>query len=434
MSASASLPAPPRRLMGDVLLVARGAVFGQAPFVLVAPLISRLYRADDLGIYGLVLAFVGVAASVAGLRFELAAISAREREDARALLVLSLLAVLPVSGAATLLLGALKLTAVGSYNVLPWGLVAVTGVTIAAAGAYSTLRCWLVRRHRFALVSSSLALQGGLRALVPLVLAPLHVGAAALVGAELLARLSSVSVMALRGDLLAGLRTLRLSAATLRERAERFWKYPVLLVPSALIDAGATALPVPILATCYGLAATGKFVLVQRLLMLPLALIVGSVGDVFHAHAAEIGGQRPEAVGRFLANTAGRLLLFALAVYVPVALLAPFTAAWVFGRQWADAGPLISALAPLCIAQTVVSPISRALLLSGREERKLLADLACLVLPITTLYLMRGKPMIAAIACYSLAAVLALGIYYIVIVKSLQRGPPPGAGMRGLPR
>jgi O-antigen/teichoic acid export membrane protein len=422
VTASASLPTPTRRLLGDVLLVARGTLFGQAPFALVTPLITRLYLPAELGIYGLALAFVGIAAPVVGLRFELAAISARDSRDSRALLWLSGLAILPVSCLCTALLCALKARRVGSYDALSWWIVAATGATIAASGAYSTLRCWLVRRHRFSLVATSLTLQGGVRALIPVVLAPLGAGAPLLIGAELLSRLSAAGLMMRLGGLGSALRAVRIPARALREPLAKYWKYPVLLGPSALIDAAATALPVPILATCYGLDAAGKFALVQRLVMLPAALIVSSVGDVFHAHAASIIGQTPGAVGRFLASTAARLLLFALAVYLPVAVLAPLTAGWVFGRQWADAGPMIAVLAPLCIAQTVVSPISRGLLLSGREERKLLADLVCLALPLATLYLASGRPIIVDIACFSAASVIAFVIYYAVIVQALRKG------------
>jgi hypothetical protein len=65
------------------------------------------------------------------------------------------------------------------------------------------------------------------------------------------------------------------------------------------------------------------------------------------------------------------------------------------------------------------------LLLSGREEHKLLADIACLVLPIATLYLASGHPMLVAIACFSAAAVVASVIYYAVIVQALRNGPAP---------
>ena len=418
---------PSRRLLGDTLLIARGTVIGQAPFVLATPLITRLFPAAELGIYGVALAYVGITAPIAGLRFELAAISARNEEDARALLVLSALLIVPVTLACTALLCLLKSRAIGSYGALSWWLVALTGATVAAGGAYSTLRSWLARSTRFRVVANSLTLQGWLRAAIPVLFAPVAAGAVLLVSAELAARLSSVLLMARRSGLYALLAKPRLSAGSLRERAARFWKYPLLLAPSALIDAAATLLPVPIVATCYGLGAAGKFALVQRLVVLPAALIVGSVGDVFHAHAANILGQRREAVGGFLAMTAGRLLLLATVVYVPVGLLAPFTAGWVFGRQWSDIGIMIAALAPLCIAQTTVSPISRGLLLSGREERKLIADVVCLVLPLTTLYLTSRWPIIIAITCYSLAATFANGVYYLIIVQALKRAASPSA-------
>jgi len=424
VTARGLLQASSRQLLIDVLLVARGALIGQAPFVLATPLITRLYPASQLGIYGLALAFVGIAAPVVGLRYELAAISASDRDDARALFSLSALAIVPLSAASALVLCALKTLGIGSYNALSWTIVAATCLTVAAAGTYSTLRCWLVRRHRFALVSNSTTLQGALRAFLAVVLAPLGAGAMQLIAAELVSRLTGAGMMALRGGLRGTLGAVRIPASMLWQRARKFWKYPLLMGPSALIDSAAAALPVPILATYYGLEATGKFALVQRVVMLPATFIVSSVGDVFHAHAASISGQHADSVGSFLATTALRLLLFALAIYVPVALVAPFTAKWIFGPQWADTGLMIAVLVPLCIAQTVVSPISRGLLLAGREERKLFADVACLVLPIATLYLMRKHSILTAIAAFSAASVVAFVIYYVVIVTALQKGLP----------
>ena len=422
MNTSASWQFSPRRLLGDALLVARGTIVGQGPFVLVTPLITRLFSAADLGVYGVALAFVGIAAPVAGLRLELAAMSARDPQDARALTLLAALALVPVSLVSTALLCVLKAFNVGSYGALSWGLVGVTGATVAAAGLYSVLRAWLARHGQFRMIANSLTLQGWLRAAIPVLLSPFAPGAALLLSAELAARASSVYLM-LRGRSLR-----RAGIPALRERLQRYWKYPLLIAPSALIDAAATMLPLPILASFFGLGAAGKFAVAQRVVLLPAALIVGSVGDVFHAHAANAGGDRPEAVGRFVAVTAVRLLLLALLVYTPVAVIAPFVAGAVFGSDWADVGVMMGLLVPLCIAQTTVSPISRGLLLSGREERKLFADVICLALPVTALYLTRGHSLLLAIACFSAAATLAYASYYVVIVRALQSGVRRDAG------
>src|SRR5581483_1486029 len=103
-------------------------------------------------------------------------------------------------------------------------------------------------------------------------------------------------------------------------------------------------------------------------------------------------------------STAKRLLLLALAVYAPLALLAPFAAAWVFGKEWQEVGSLLAVLAPACIAQSVVSPLSRSLLLNDREERKLIADLVCLILPASTLYLASSLPVVFAASCFAAAS------------------------------
>jgi O-antigen/teichoic acid export membrane protein len=397
-------------------------VIGQAPFVLATPLITRLFPAPELGLYGVALAFVGMIGPVAGLRLELAAISARSQDDARALSLLSVLAILPVTVASTALLCALKVLGVGSYGALSWALILLTGVLIAASGAYASLRCWLARQNRFRVIANSLTLQGCLRAGIPVLFASYGAVASLLLSSELASRLSAVWLMG-RGNVLRAVRgASRVPLCSLRDCLQRFWKYPALLAPSALVDAAATMLPVPILATCYGLGPAGKFALVQRLVLLPAALIVSSVGDVFHAHAAR--EERGAAVARFVAATAWRILLLAIVVYVPFAAIAPFVSGWLFGEQWADAGPLITVLAPLCVAQTTVSPISRGLLLSGREERKFLADAVCLVLPITALYLLRRQPMIVAVACFSLSACVAYAIYYLVVVQALKNSPP----------
>lgn len=429
MSATTSPVTPARRLLGDVLLIARGTVLGQAPFVLVMPLITRLYPAAELGVYGLALAFLGIAAPLAGLRFEWAAISARDPDDSRALLLLSAFAIVPVACLSTAVLCLLKVLGLGAYNTLPWWMVMATGATLAAGGAYSTLRCWRVRHHRFKLVATSLTVQGCVRAGIPVIGASLGASAGILIAGELASRLTGVALMLRQGARQALRRALQVPAGALRERVVRFWKYPLLLGPSALMDAAATALPVPILASCYGLAAAGKFALVQRLVMLPAALIAGSVGDAFHAHAADIAGTESRRAVGFLAATAARLLLFAVAVYGPVALLAPFTAAWLFGPQWADAGPMIAVLTPMCIAQTVVSPLSRGLLLSGREEHALLAQL-CLLLPVAVLYVASGHHIIVAVGLFSAASVLALIVYYAVIVRALRAGRPSPAVRR----
>jgi len=120
------------------------------------PLITRLYPPADSGSTVWRWHSLGVAAQVVGLALELAAISARDRDDSRALLLLSALAILPVTCVCSVVLCGLKVLGIGSVQ---RSAVVDRGghcATIATVGAYSTLRCWLARRHRFRLVANSL--------------------------------------------------------------------------------------------------------------------------------------------------------------------------------------------------------------------------------------------------------------------------------------
>lgn len=421
MSAGQGLPSEGRFLIRDVLRVARGGLIGQAPFVLLSPAITRLYSPTQIGIYGLAMAFVSVGAPVAGLRFELAAISAPESAIARNLLLLSGLLALPVSLLCAAALYALKSTGVASYGSLSWPMILVTVIVVWTSGVYSAMRCGAVRGHQFDVVANTLSVQGSARAVVPVALALCSRGALMLITGEVLARCASIGMLVSKLRLGEPLRGFRPQWRALADTARRYWKYPLLMTPSALIDSLAVAIPVPMISALYGLSAAGTFALVQRLVMLPAAFIVSSVGDVYHAHATRIAGGESGDLGGLMRNTAGRLGLFALAVYVPLALLAPLCAGWVFGREWAGAGMLIAALTPASAAQTVVSPLSRGLLVEGREERKLIADVACLLVPSLSLYLASRLPLPAAVAAYSIGSVVAFGVYFCVIAWPRRR-------------
>lgn len=418
---SQSLEPGERFLIRDVLRVARGGLIGQAPFVLLSPAITRLYSPAQIGVYGLAMAFVSVAAPVAGLRFELAAISAPRSTDARSLLTLSGMSSLPVALICAAALYAVRSAGVASYERLSWPMVILTAIAVWVSGIYSTMRCAAVRRHQFPAVAHALTVQGTSRAAAPLALALLSRGALMLITGELLARCASVAVLAGKLRLRSALAEMRVRRDPLFATARRYWKYPLLMTPSALIDSAALAITVPMIASLYGISAAGTFALCQRLVMLPAAFVVSSVGDVYHAHATRALRESTGDLGALMRKTAMRLVLIALAAYLPLAALAPSFAGWVFGRNWAGTGLLIAALAPACIAQTVVSPLSRGLLIARKEERKLIADAACLILPSLSLYLARDLPLPAAVTAYSIGSVAAFGIYFWVIAWS-QRG------------
>jgi O-antigen/teichoic acid export membrane protein len=285
-------------------------------------------------------------------------------------------------------------------------------------GGISALRFWCVRESKFGAVGNALISQGIGRSILPIVLAQPFPGLLGLALAELFGRsLSLVSLgrAALR-HATAPLFNWREALAAVTEQR----KFPLVVMPSSLLDAIGSALPLFIVGALFGQAMAGQFVLVSQIAMVPGALIGATAGDIFYsefARAARTGhtdlSARFRAYGR-------RLGAVSVVLYAIAALVAPFAFPIVFGADWYTAGLLLTVLSPSLALALVVSPLSRALLVIERPEAKLIIDAMLLVVPPLTLWALREQDVVVAFGGYSLAN-MAVYSSYLLLVTTLVR-------------
>ena len=95
-----------------------------------------------------------------------------------------------------------------------------------------------------------------------------------------------------------------------------------------------------------------------------------------------------------------------------------------FGDSWVDAGRVAAVLAPFLWISVVVSPISRLILVSGRVELKLVADVVRLVLPVGALFLARDWGFVPAMVAFSAASCCAYLLYLWLIWYAISRPGP----------
>jgi O-antigen/teichoic acid export membrane protein len=258
--------------------------------------------------------------------------------------------------------------------------------SLVVTGMFVALRYWFVKQQRFSDISRAMIAQGGGRALIPIVLGATGCGWIGLLAGEIAGRALGISrMLAIAWPRLVSLLRqwdMRTGIDVLRRNI----KYPLIGLPSSLMDALAAALPLPLIANLYGTMAAGQYLLVQRIASLPAGLIVASVSDVYHPVMAQAYWEQPEQLRPIIARIAKRLLLVAGAIYIPLSLISPFLFSLVFGQQWGQAGIFMAILAPINIAALVVSPLSRALYVMNRIEKKLVFDAISLLVPIAGLY------------------------------------------------
>ncbi|WP_368642629.1 oligosaccharide flippase family protein [Castellaniella ginsengisoli] len=165
----------------------------------------------------------------------------------------------------------------------------------------------------------------------------------------------------------------------------KYWRFPLLAMPSDMINASAAQLPVIVLAARYGGEVAGCFALASRTLGAPLAVLGAAVRDVFirdaglemrtHGHCRQVYRR----TFRILA-----LLSFCLVlVTVPLAESA-FTL--VFGEPWRLAGVMAIWLVPLFALRFIASPLSYTFFLAQKQKVDLIWQSVLLGMVIVVLY------------------------------------------------
>lgn len=407
-------PAPPAQrsgLFSSALRIASGTALGQVWVILATPLLSRLYGPADFGVFGLFSAFVGVASVAATLRLEMGLPSAGDDDAEMDLLVSILWIGIPVAVMLAALLWPLSKAEALGFSLLPSGAALLAAPAILIVGLGGAFRFLQTRRMAFGLIGRAQSAQGLGRALIPLACWPFVPGWGGLAVGDTLGRLIGLRPL-LRGVSTQLRRRLRtFTAKDLSRTLRTHRRYLQVLLPSSLIDAAAVALPLPIITQLFGLAAAGEYALVSRVAAVPGALVGNSIADAFHGHVVEWLRRRDGSAAAGLRHTALRLLLAALAIYIPAALLAPSVFPLLFGSEWTRAGWVFVTLAPVLVAGLVVSPLSRILVVTDRMHWKLGVDLLFLVLPCLSLWLAAPRGFLTALAVYSTISALVFCIY-----------------------
>lgn len=408
----------------NVARLGGGTALGQSLVIASTPLVTRLYTPQAFGQFGLFLAFSSVVTVAIALRYDLAIASAVDEAEADELLAVALLVSLPTSAAAALTLWLMIRGDVLGFGALPLGAAPLLGALLFATGAVMSLRYWNVRGFRFRDVGVALALQGVGRALLPILVAVLSPGWWGLLAGEAAGRILGVVRMA-RGAMA---RLATLTTDRIARTVSRHWRYPTMVLPSSLLDAVAVAIPLPIISEFFGVAAAGQFALVQRVAAVPAALVASSFADVIHAEGSRLRDSPSPAIRLLAIQSVRRLGVIGAVIYVPVMLLAPAVFPLLFGADWREAGVVAAILAPYLWLTIVVSPLSRLILVNGRIELKVFADLVCMGLPVAALIAGRTSGFAGAMAAFSAASVLAYLFYLAIIWYAVGRPHPRQAG------
>ena len=415
-----------RSFLSNTLMLAGGTLAGQALLAAILPILTRLYRPSEIGLFGMYLSFITLASVATTLKFASAIVSAKDLREAAYLGLAGVTLCIPISLVSSLFLFLLMDNAILGFEALPAYSVALAFPTLFLIGTSQSLRFWFIRNESFGVISAEPLVRNIAKSLVQIVLGWLNPVGMALITGETVGRLSSVAQMFYRFRLATSISTLLtpLKWHFLRRVLHSNRKFPLVLFPSSLIEALALSLPVPLIGYGYGLEAAGFFSLAQQVVTIPLGFFGRSFADAFHGRiAAQARADRGRSRG-----TPSRQALILLAIGIGPSIVLMLVGEelfrLVFGEAWAKAGVLASLMAPWALARLVVVPLSRVVLVFNRQELKLLYDVCSLVgvLVVLSVGVKQGPSLPTTVAWLSLVQALLCGFYFLLLRHAATQG------------
>jgi O-antigen/teichoic acid export membrane protein len=258
----------------------------------VTPLLTRLYLPQDFGLAALLMAIASVIWTVSSGRYELAIALPKNHVAAHQVWVLAQLLNLAVALSCAfswLFAKAIaNLANAPGLDLIWWTLP----LYILFAGWYRANNYMALRDHQYPLIAKSKITQSGGSALGQVAAFWLSASAQGLVLGQIIGQALGAWQLARLKNL--GWRQL-LYLSQFKKRwyvmAKRYKRFPIYDVPAALIDVLSVQLPNLLLASFFGANIAGFYMLAERMVALPIALVGQSVGQVLFGFSRQALGQ-----------------------------------------------------------------------------------------------------------------------------------------------
>lgn len=406
---------------GAVSKILLGTLVGQGTVLLVSPVLSRLYSPADFGALAMITAVCAVLGSVATFSWERAVVLPEDDAEARALIRLGIFTMLAVVSVIALVaffarVPIAKLSGVVILESYWW----VIPVSLLAMSLNALVSSWIVRRQDYSGLAVRNASQGVVQALWSVGLGLVGMTPIGLISSLAVGRaagLFGLGVSRGRGRLRSeGVATI----APLRTVLVRYRRFPLINTWSSAINSIGLQLPALLLVALYGALEAGLFALTMRVLAAPVGMVVDAVSKHFESTFAQRLRARQSGLRGMVLALTKRQALLGLFPSVVVVIAAPWLFALIFGQQWGASGVYAQVVVVAYLAQFIVVPVSRGLVLLEHQSQQFGWDVGRAVAAagaIVVAHLLHLE-MIWALAAWTAVQLLSYAVMFFLVMRA----------------
>jgi O-antigen/teichoic acid export membrane protein len=376
-----------REFIKNVLLLISGSGVAQLLVLLSSPVLTRLYTPEDLGLLGVYVSFLAILAKIGTMQYENAITLPKDNLEGANLVALTFL----ILSSVTCILGFIifsfndEITSLLRIKELS-NFLYLLPISLFGIGAYRILSTYAFRRKNYKIVSKTKINQSIGMVVTHIVGALLIKGPLPLFIGDLIGRIGGsgkLFISTMKQDLSIFYKVHYLSIKNL---AVRYYKFPLVSSPSNLIEQISAELPIILITVFYGASVGGWFLIIHRILAIPLVLIGASIESVFLAEASSLAHKNPKQVKVLFIKTIKSLILIIFPILCIVSSLSPWLVPIVFGSDWAAAGTHLPILAIMYFFQFITFPVGSIVVISEKHTLQLVREVLRILLIVGALY------------------------------------------------
>jgi O-antigen/teichoic acid export membrane protein len=403
-------------LTRKIALVAGSVASAQVIQVMFTPVLTRIYRPEDLGLLGIYLSVLSIVMLVASLSYEQAIPLPSDDGQAAGLVVLAFtilclvtaLSALPVFVFSDWVIRLFRLQDLEAYLwILP--------IAIFIWGLYRILNTWAIRKEAYSAIARTNIVQSLIKAVFQSGLGIVISGPLGLILGNEIGQAGGFGPLirlAYSERRLVG--SVRLQ--DIRQLLVRYKKFPLITSWSMLLNNLSQQLPIILLALLYSSQIVGFFSLSDRIIRSLVRTLGMAVAQVYVGAGSKLLRDDPLALRVLFDNLSKRLLLVGLGPCVFLMIFSPDLFAWIFGPEWRQAGIYTQTLSPMLLGQFIIYPLSQSTVLMEKQSLQFLADLLRTSMIVFVFMLSQAMDwqVLPTLKLYSLASLTIYIVYYFI--------------------
>lgn len=407
-------------IKSPIFKLTSGSIIAQLVAIVASPITTRLYTAQQLGTYTLLLTVVTMFGPLLSGKIEMAIVSEKKEKKIYPIIVLSGILCIFFSTIVTLLYSIYLLTTI-KVSLEYFAYVIIIYIYMLITGFTNILVSYNNRNKDYEIISSVYVIRTTIQNIGLVLFGICNFSVIGMLLSQVIGSLFGIKRQSKK--LILKFENLKLvTKAEIKQAFMENYKLLIYTTPSTLCNSASYSLINFFISSLYGTIVFGYYSLSYRILGIPLAIISSNVSKVFFERASksmnETGGFKGELVQMTL------LLSFvAVPMIIVLLILAPSLCAFVFGTEWVVAGEYIRILVFMFGIRLVVSALTPSLVIANKQSIEF--KIQILFLACSTCTFLISKLLNLSIQQFLFIIMITYSIVYLImyiIILRLSKG------------